>query len=199
MNKASTVLGPLASVALSVLAPSWAAGQAAPLVVEVRGGVATPVGSFADGDGLGEGTSSGASIGFDLAFSGSGRRTFYVGFSQHRFVCAEAGCPPGGPFVATGFDLGFRFNLITRGPFIPWVRLGAVTGQVESPGVGLSPQGVGSMGYGGEVGVGIYLGAWNAVALNPGVRLTRVAAKLPGGSRLAMRYVVADLGFALAF
>lgn len=199
MKKASAKLGVTAWVALAMLSPSEAAGQAAPLTVDIRGGVALPVGSFADGDALGEGATQGASVGFDLAFSGSGRRTFYVGFSQHRFLCGDAGCVGTGRYVATGFNAGFRFALITRGSFIPWIRLGAVTSQLESPGVGMSPEGVGGVGVGGEAGLGVYLGAWSSVALNPGVRLTRVVAKLPGGSSLQMRYVVADLGFSLAF
>jgi hypothetical protein len=199
VKKAFGKLGFMAWFALTVLPLSGAAGQAAPLVVETRGGVALPVGSFADGDALGEGTSQGPSMGVELAFSGSGRRTFYVGFSQHRFVCRDAGCRASGRYVATGFNTGFRFGLVSRGRFIPWIRLGAVTSQVESPGVGSSPDGVGHVGYGGEAGVGVYLGAWSSVALNPGVRLTRVVAKLPGGRRLSMRYVVADLGFSLAF
>ena len=199
MTKAIGKLGLTAWVALAMFPPSGASGQAAPLVVEVRGGVAVPVGSFADGNALGEGTSQGASMGLDLAFSGSGRRTFYVGFSQHRFACGDAGCLSGGRYVATGFNAGFRFALITRGSVIPWVRVGAVTSQVESPGLGPSAEGVGKVGFGGEAGLGLYLGAWSSVALNPGVRLTRVVTKLPGGTDLNMRYVVADLGFSLAF
>jgi hypothetical protein len=199
VNKAIGRLGLTAWVALALFPPSGAAGQAAPLVVEVRGGVAVPVGSFADGNALGEGTSQGASMGLDFAFSGSGRRTFYVGFSQHRFACRDAGCLAGGRYVATGFNAGFRFALITRGSFIPWMRLGGVTSQLESPGVGLTPEGVGKVGFGGEAGLGVYLGAWSSVALNPGVRLTRVVTRLPGGTRLDMRYVVADIGFSLAF
>jgi len=188
-----------AVAALSALLPSAVSAQSAPLVIEMRGGVATPVGSFSDGTAPGEGATSGVSMGLDLAFSGSGRRTFYVGFSQHRFACEAGGCTSGGEFVATGFDAGFRFNLLTRGTVIPWLRVGAVTSRVESPGLDTSAPGLGGTGYGGEVGVGVYLGAWSSVAFNPGVRLTRVNTDLPGDVVLRMRYVVADLGLSLAF
>jgi hypothetical protein len=181
------------------LLPTLATAQAAPLVVEVRSGASVPVADLAGGTDPGEGVTTGASFGVDFAVSGRGRRTLYAGFSQHRFACADAGCDEGGRFVATTLDLGFRFSLVTRGPVIPWVRLGGITMRMETPGLPDSPAGVSDRGYGGEVGAGLYLGAWNAVAFNPGVRFTTVRTTLPGGAKLGMRFVVADLGLSLAF
>ncbi len=126
-----TVLCAIASVIAFL--PTPAAAQAAPLVVEVRSGASVPVADLAGGTDPGEGVSTGASFGVDFAVSGHGRRTLYAGFSQHRFACADAGCEAGGHFVATTLDLGFRFSLVTRGPVIPWVRLGGVTLRVETP------------------------------------------------------------------
>ena len=173
--------------------------QAAPLVVEVRSGASVPVADLANGSDPGEGVTAGASFGVDFAVSGRGRRTIYAGFSQHRFACADAGCAAGGHFVATSLDLGFRLSLLTRGPVIPWVRLGGVTLRMETPELPDSPAGVSDRGYGGEVGAGLYIGTWSAVAVNPGVRFTTVSTRLPGGADLGMRFLVADLGVSLAF
>ena len=181
------------------LAPAAIRAQAAPLVVEVRAGASIPFGEFSSGSRVGEGAASGPSFGVRLAMSGSGRRTLYGGFSQHRFACEDAGCPKGSDFVATGVDAGIQVNLLTRGSIVPWLRLGGLTTRVESPGLPGSPGGVSSLGWGGEVGLGIYLGATSPVALNPGIRMVAVNTELPGGSLLRMRYIAADLGLALAF
>ncbi|HZD04558.1 MAG TPA: hypothetical protein VE173_06560, partial [Longimicrobiales bacterium] len=186
-------------VAVGSLLPATLRAQAAPLVVEFQGGAAVPVGDLADGTGPGEGVTAGASFGVHFAASGQGRRTLYVGFSQHRFGCTEAGCPPAGRYVATTLDFGFRLNLLTRGAVIPWVRVGGLTMRVETPTLPSGPAGVSDRGYGGEVGLGVYVGAWSSVALNPGVRISAVGTRLPGGQELDMRFVVADLGLSLAF
>lgn len=185
--------------ACAVAAPVAVQGQASPLVLELHGGAAFPVSSFANGALLGEGVAPAASMGVDLAFSGSGWRTFYVGFSQHRFGCEDAGCGAGLNYVATGFDLGFRFNIRSTGSVVPWIRLGAVTTRVEVPSFAGVQEGVSALGVGGEVGIGLYIGVSSPVALVPGIRATAVNTVLPGGSHLHMRYVVADLALALAF
>lgn len=181
------------------LAPHVLLAQAAPLVVEVRTGAAVPVSTLATGTAPGEGVKAGTSFGVDFAISGQGRRSIYAGFSQHRFACSEAGCPSGDRYVATSLDVGFRFSLITRGPVIPWIRAGGTTLLMETPPLPDGPAGVSGRGYGGEVGVGLYVGAWSSVALNPGVRFTTASARLPGGDDLTLRFVVADLGLSLAF
>ena len=79
------------------------------------------------------------------------------------------------------------------------LRLGGTTLRMETPALPDGPAGVSDRGYGGEVGAGIYIGAWNAVALNPGVRFTAIGTRLPGGADLGMRFLVADLGLSLAF
>lgn len=180
-------------------APDASLAQAAPLVVEVRAGASIPFGEFSTGSRVGEGVASGPSFGVRLAMSGSGRRTLYGGFSQNRFACEDPGCPTGSDFVATGVDAGLQVNLVTRGSIVPWLRLGGLTTRVESPGLSGSPEGVSSLGWGGEVGFGLYLGATSPVALNPGIRMVAVNTELPGGSLLRMRYIVADLGLTLAF
>ena len=181
------------------LTPCAIHAQASPLVVEVRAGASVPFGEFSSGSRIGEGVSSGPSFGVRLAASGSTRRTLYGGFSQHRFGCEDAGCPEGSEFVATGLDAGLQVNLATRGSIVPWVRFGALTTRVESPGLPEGPEGVSRLGWGGEIGLGLYLGATSPVALNPGIRMVAVNTELPGGSLLRMRFIAADIGLALAF
>ena len=197
------VFGPRLSPSLlflcSLAAPSVLQEQASPLVLEIHGGASVPVSSFADGARVGEGTAAAGSFGLDLAFSGSGWRTLYVGFSQHRFGCQDAGCSAGTNYIATGFDVGLRFNLWSTGPVAPWIRLGAVTTRVEVPSFANIEEGVSALGLGGEVGIGLYIGTSSPIALVPGIRATAVNTKLPGGSLLHMRYVVADLALALSF
>ena len=189
----------LAGVMAATAVPGVAKAQSSPLVVEVRGGASTAVAHFRTGTRVGEGARSGPSLAVTFIFSGEGRRSTYVGFSQERFACAAAGCPAGHPYIATGFDGGFRLSLCSRCSVSPWLRIGGLTTRVESPGVPGSPTGVSKLAFGGEAGFGIYLGAWRSVALDPGFRFAAVNTRLPGGSLLRMRYAVFDLGLVLAF
>ena len=189
----------IATLAVAVALPVAAGAQDASLAVEVLGGGAVPVASFASGDAVGEGTDTGASFGVLFTMTGRGRRTTYFGFGQHRFGCVDAGCPTDGSYVATGLDAGFRIKLLQRGSVLPWVSLGGLTTRVESPGLPGSPSGVSSLGYGGAAGAGLYIGSGHAVALNPQVRFATVGVDLPGQSRMTLRYVVATVGLVLAF
>jgi len=196
-------IGPRLHVLLITLcalaAPAALHGQSSPLVLELHAGAAVPVSSFANGDRVGEGAATGASFGVNFALAGSGRSTFYGGFSEHRFACSDAGCAADGEYVATGFDLGFRFDLRSTGSVVPWIRLGAITTKVDVPAMQGVTEGVSALGIGGEAGIGLYIGAYSPIALVPGIRVTAVNTELPGGSLLRMRYVVADVALALAF
>ncbi len=190
------------SIALTLLMLHQAApasAQAPPLVLEVQGGASIPLGPFRSGTRPGEGTSAGPSFGVDFALSSAGRRVTYVGFSQHRFGCAAAGCASGERYVATGVDLGTGVSLLRRGPVIPWIRLGAMTTRVEMPATTTTQAGVSALGFGGEVGLGLFLRTSRAVSLSPSVRYTAVNSGLPGGGVLRMRYLVADLSLVLGF
>lgn len=173
--------------------------QESALVLEARGGVAVPIGSFSTGQRTGEGTSPGASFGIDFALPGGGRWTPYVGFSQHRFPCADAGCAAEGRYVATGFHGGFRLAPFPSAGVIPWLRVGAVTSHLETDGLGGPNAGRTQLGVGAEVGVGVHIGGASRFALNPAVRAVAMNTRLPGGDLLRMRYLVGDLGLALAF
>jgi hypothetical protein len=184
------------ALSLAALPSAGVAQQEAPLVLEARGGYAAPLASFADGARPGEGVGGGASFGVTFLVPGA-RWSLYAGFSQHRFGCEEAGCAPGARLVATGFDVGYRVGL-RAGPAIPWVSLGALTTRVETALAGPNA-GVSDHAFGLEVGAGVYLGARSPVAVNPGLRLAAVNTRLPGGSLLRMRYLVAEVALALAF
>jgi len=191
-----------AALALTALAGVTATGisaQGSPLVVEARGGVSVPVGSFADGARPAEGTGPGASFGVDIGLAGGGRWTPYVGFSQHRFACEDAGCASDGRYVATGFRGGFRFVLLPESSVLPWLSLGAMTTHVETWDLGGAGAGVSDLGVGGELAVGVYIGGESSIALNPSARLAAANVDLPDGTLLRMRYLVADLAVVIAF
>lgn len=197
-------MSPLARVS-SLLAVAITAGaspvqgQDAPLILEVHGGGVVPVGSFQDGSGPGEGTTAGSSLAVTFAIPSAGRRTLYAGFSQHRFGCEDAGCQPGGRYVATGFNVGLRFALLQRRGTIPWIRIGAITTRVETGDLPGADAGVSDLGFGGEIGFGVHIGANRAVALSPMLLASAIDSELPGGSTLSLRYLTAQLGVAVSF
>ena len=174
-------------------------GQESALVLEAHAGASVPLAHFSSGTREGEGTGAGASLGVDFALPGGGRWTPYVGFSQHRFGCADAGCAQDGRYVATGFHGGYRIVPLPGRSVLPWVRLGVITTRVETGALGGANVGVSKLGVGGEVGAGVHVGAASVIALNPSVRLAAVNTRLPGGALLRMRYLVADLAVVLSF
>ncbi len=184
--------------AFALAGPSGLVAQGAPLTVEARAGVAVPLGAFANGSRPGEGTSASVAFGAEVALGG-GWHTLYAGFSQLRFGCREAGCPDGDRYVATGVDVGLRLTPIPGHAVLPWVGLGGFTSRVESPGVDGSPEGTSSLGFGAELSAGIYVGLTRGLAFTPAVRWRSADTDLPGGARLTLRHVVADLGLALTF
>jgi hypothetical protein len=188
-----------ATLVLGVGSARDVAAQESPLVIEAHGGAAIPLSSFANGNGVGEGTGPGVSLGVDIAFPGGGRWAPYVGFGQERFDCVDAGCAPGGRYVATGFRGGLRFMPFPGRSILPWARAGVVTAHVETGALGGANAGVSDLGVGGEVGAGVHIGGASQIALNPGARFVAVSTRLPGGSSLAMRYLIADLAVVLSF
>jgi hypothetical protein len=165
----------------------------------VRGGAAVPVGTFSNGTRPAEGTSPAPSFGVDFALAGGGRWTPYVGFSQHRFGCEDAGCDSGGQYVATGFRAGLRLVPFPAWSVLPWLGMGALTTHVEAGDLGAANAGLSKLALGGEVGVGVHIGSASQIGLEPAVRLSAVNARLPDGSLLRMRYLVADLALVLSF
>jgi hypothetical protein len=191
------VLG--AFLALVLLLPVGAAGQAAPLVLEVRGGAAVPFSAFANGDRVGEGVAAGPSLAVEFGLARSARSTLLLGFSQDRYGCENAGCASGESYVATGMNVGMRVNLRTTGSVIPWIGVVGRSVRVELPERGGRPAGTSDLGFGAEARAGIFIGAWGPVAVNPAIRVAALNTDLPGGDLLRMRSWTADLGFVLAF
>jgi hypothetical protein len=101
--------------------------------------------------------------------------------------------------VATGVNAGVRLSLAPGQAVIPWLGLGVLTTRVESPGVTGSPAGVSDLGFGAEASAGFFVRAGPSLAFTPAVRVSRADTDLPGGVRLGLRYLVADLGLALTF
>lgn len=198
MPRATVPLLFVAASLAAVSAPVRLSAQGAPLAVEARLGGAVPVSSFRGGSRVGEGTTAGAGFGVEVAL-GQGWRTLYAGFSQLRFGCRDAGCAPGGRYVATGVNAGVRVALAPGSPVVPWVGAGALTTRVESPGMRQSAAGVSALGVGAEVAAGLWVRAGRSLAVVPALRVTRVGTELPGGARLSLRYLVADVGLSLTF
>lgn len=195
----ATTLGAVVATAGLAVACSHVSAQDSALLVEARGGVAIPVRDFADGMDPGEGATTGASFGVDFALAGGGHLTPYIGFSQHRFGCEEAGCVADGAYVATGFHAGMRFVPMPDWPVLPWLGGGVMTTHVEAEDLGSANDGLSDLGVGGEVVLGLHIGSGSRIAVSPSVRWVTVSAQLPSGIDLQMRYLVADVGVALSF
>lgn len=189
----------VAALLLTAVVAGPAAAQESRLVLEVHGGAAVPIGALKDGTGPGEGTAADASVSVTFVLPGTGRRGLYGGFSQHRFGCEDAGCASGGRYVATGFNIGFRIALLQGYSTVPWVRVGAITSKVETGDLAGPDAGVSDLAFGGEVGLGAYIGSRSPVAVVPAVLFSIANTKLPSGSTLSLRYVTAQLGIAFAF
>ena len=190
-------------LAFSLVPAAHVAAQDAALLIEAQGGLSSPFGDLRDGDAPGEGTTAGPSVQVVLALPSGGWRTLYVGFAQHRFGCAPAGCDADGRYVATGFNAGLRI-VPFQGRWTPWIRVGGITTRVEtgdlSASAGSAPDaGVSDLGFGGEAGLGfmVRLGrstAWSVSALASTARTT-----LPGGSELDLRFFTAHTGITFVF
>jgi hypothetical protein len=178
--------------------PHAVGAQNAPLVLDVTGGIAIPVSSFADGTAPGEGADPGAAFGVGFTLPRSDRIAIYLGFDQQRFGCEAAGCSEGGTYVATGFDLALRFALVTGHMAVPWIRLGAVTTRVETKDLPGSGAGVSDLGWGGKAAVGVYVG-WEWIAVQPTLTYSSVDSELPSGESLGLRFLTPSLGISFPF
>lgn len=181
--------------------------QDAPLILEVHGGLAIPLGDLAEGTDAGTGTDAGSTLAVRFAFPSAGWRTLYAGFSQHRFECHAGGCPPDGlyrdRYVATGFNVGLRVVPVRSSRVTPWIGVGGITTRVETRAPSAiredTDRGVSDLGFGVEGGAGlsVRLGgslAWSAAALASWVDTT-----LPNGANLPLRFVSAQTGVTLLF
>lgn len=190
----------LLPVLLVAALPTQGAGQA-PLVLDVRGGVAVPVATGESGPATK--LEAGASYGLHLAFLRGPRSAFYVGFTQHRFGCGQGTCAEGGALVSTGWDVGTRLAF-PLGALVPWIRLGVVFDRVEGDfgdfgGATAPVRRVSDLAAGAEAGIGAVAAVGGRFSVNPGVRYTVLNTRFPEEGLLRMRYLVADLGIVIGF
>lgn len=187
-------------VGLGLLAGVSSVRAQSTLVLEARGGVTVPVGSFRsgpDGGRLAEAPVGGIQFGLLR-----GSRTYVtLGFAQARVDCVRDGCPS--RWVATQWDAGVRVELAT-GDIVPWVRAGVVTPTVEhvprlDPGLDAPRPGTSDRGWGGEAGAGVRFAVSERLSLSPGARYVAVNVGRGGDAELRMRYVIVDLGLVVGF
>lgn len=170
----------------------------APLVIEGRAGVITPVGGFRTGPEQGGELAGGASFGVGFALERSGGLHLTLGFSQHRFDCEADGCAGDGLYVATAWDLGARWDF-GSGAVVPWVRAGATVPRVERDRPEPDEADVTELGIGAEAGAGARIAVAGRFHLSPGVRFGAADTGLRSGGTLRMRYLVFDVGLVVGF
>lgn len=183
----------------SLLIPSPTGAQISPLRLEVRGGAWIPNADLVGAQGFEGAASADASFGVHFVLR-SGRISYVVGFSEHRFGCTQTGCGEAVAFVSTAWDLGLRLNLRTAG-IVPWVSLGTSAALFDArvdPGGGVQRE-ASDRGWGYEAGAGFLIPIGGRFALNPGVRYGRNDVDFVSRGTLETRYVIADVGLVLAF
>ena len=179
--------------------PLAVSAQVSPLQVEVNFGVGVPVQEFSGPGGFEGEAGEGTTLGVHFALSTRSYLTWYVGFSQHRFGCTDAGCLAVDDLVTTSWDLGARVNLLS-GPVIPWVSVGVVSHLAEFDEASVpTVRRESERGWGFEGGAGLMITVAPRIAINPGIRYSKVTTGLDGSRDLEMRFLSIDLGFVLGF
>lgn len=191
---------------LWLVCPFALSAQVSPLQVEVNVGVGVPVQEFSGRDGFEGEAGDGATFGVHFGLTTRSYLTWYVGFSQHRFGCDTTTCGAVDDIVTTSWDVGARVNLLS-GPVVPWIRAGVVShlAELDSTGVpagGSTPVTLrleSDRGWGFEGGAGVMITVAPRLAINPGVRYSRVTTAFDGVGDLEMRFLSVDLGLVLGF
>lgn len=191
---------------LWLVLPFAVAAQVSPLQVEVNVGAGVAVQDFAEREGFEGEAGDGTTFGVHFALTTRSYLTWYVGFSEHRFGCDGTPCGPVDDIVTTSWDIGARVNLLS-GPVVPWIRAGVVSHLAELDFTGdalggSTPATVrleSGRGWGFEGGVGVMITVAPRLAINPGVRYSRVTTTFDGIGDLEMRFLSVDLGIVLGF
>ena len=168
-----------------------------PLSLEARVGASLPVGSYRSAT-LAE---PGPGFGLHFVYRRSARRSFYIGFDQHRFGCDPESCR-GEDLVSTGWTVGTRLRLRPETAFMPWLGLGMLFDRLEGelgPADAALADQVSDLGLGGEVGVGALVRVGGRFSASPGVRYRLVNTRFDDAGLVRLRYLVADLGIVLGF
>jgi opacity protein-like surface antigen len=187
----------LAGTAVAV----WAApleAQIPKLTAEGRVGIAIPAGELAGPPQRDGGAGAGSSFGVSFAYAVRGGLYLQLGFSQHRFLCAE-GCQDTGDLTSSGYDLALRY-LFDTGAVMPWLRLGAISHGVEaSSGAADDGKAVSDWTWGIEAGAGLSVRLTDNLRVTPGFRYLRLDPTLDRGTEVPFRSWVVDVGLLWGF
>ncbi|HEV2148490.1 MAG TPA: outer membrane beta-barrel protein [Longimicrobiaceae bacterium] len=182
--------------ACAALAPRGAAAQLPlPVALELRGGLAFPLGDFREvGSDIGEGLGSGYTLGGSVTLELTPRVGAYVGYSYTRFDIEEFGTID---IVTDGVDAGVRVALPMAAVAAPWLRGGVVyhDADIVHDGPGTGPGQVGATGreLGFEVGGGAEVRLGRRLSLTPGLSYVRFGTD-SGFAGGAVTYLRGDVG-----
>lgn len=188
-----------AGLGFILLAPVALHAQS-PLSLEIRGGVAVPMGDFADA------ATTGVGFGGTAAFQILPIFDVYAGYSWTRFS-AEADDDIGGTDVDitdSGFAVGGRLYLAPVGNLAPWVQGGVLLHELEREvsGNGVSVSVTSDRGVGFEAGGGVSIPVATNISFTPGVRYRQYPAEFGDADELLdidVQYLSLDLGVQLRF
>jgi hypothetical protein len=177
-------------------------GQEGAFSFQIRGGATFPMGSFGK-NGAGWQGESGKGLSFGMGFTlpAPGPLGGFMGFSQHRFSCAQEVCPKGEGWIATGFDVALR-QVVGEERIRGWVQAGLHTLHLEGMGLGGDPEGiplVSDLGLGFEVGGGVLVAIGRRTSLSPGIRYGWNRTPFSERDDILLQYLLVDLGVVLGF
>lgn len=187
------------SIVLTVflsLSAATAAAQAPAFALEVRGGLAAPLGEFSSSE-QGLGARLGTGYEWNGVLRAYGGLFVYGGYGRDWFSCG-AGCR----LYGSGLSFGLRAEspdlLPARGRV--WARAGLLVQRLEAViDAGASTRRTADRAAGTEIGAGIALEPVDGLRFTPGFRFRRHPARLdpeiygPGGTA-RVRYLSLDLG-----
>jgi hypothetical protein len=187
------------SIVLLLAAVAGVHGQQRP-GVEVRGGVAVPLGDLREGLVPGTELAAGPSFAVSLMIPRRERSALLLGFGQHRLSCSGNGCEGAGALVSTAWSIGGRWAL-AAGESVPWVRVALLLDRSEGDFLegDEAVRRASYLGLGGEAGVGFSWRLRESLTVAPGARLGAIETRFPRFGALSMRYVVVDLALTFAF
>ena len=181
-------------------APALRAQSPLPLAVELRGGMAIPMGEWNEGGDLGTALGVNGQVGFG-AFGA------YAGWERVEFDLGDFESTTGGADAdASAVDQGFRAGVMASFPLrsvSPFVQLGAVlnttTTRIEAPTGALEIESERALGF--EVGAGVAVPLGRTLSFTPGVRYRSHDAEFEGYPEFGeedISYFLADLGLRIA-
>ena len=175
-----------------------------PLSLEVRGGLAVPVGDFADGNVKAE---NGPTFGAGAVFHATRAIGIFAGYSRTAFGCGECALfDVEDEVVDEGFDAGVQIEPETRFAGVrPWIRGGAVAHELSFSGAnGGSVSSETAIGFG--VGAGVSLSpvpSLPSLRVSPGLHFRAYSADFPLGEledrSVDVSHVTVDVGLAYRF